>query len=64
MSRVLIRLGFQMKHHKGSHMKFVKAHAFGREIVIVPDHKALRMGTLHGILKKLNLDAEKLKELL
>lgn len=64
MSRVLLRLGFEFKSQKGSHMKFVKRHSFGKEIVIVPNHKALRPGTLANILGKLNLNAEKLKELI
>lgn len=64
MSRILLRLGFEFKSQKGSHMKFVKRHSFGKEIVIVPNHKTLRPGTLTNILGKLNLSAEKLKELI
>lgn len=64
MSRVLIRLGFQLRHRKGSHMKFVKFHSVGKEVIIVPDHKYLRKGTLHGILQKLNVNMEKFQELL
>ncbi|MBI2591541.1 MAG: type II toxin-antitoxin system HicA family toxin [Candidatus Brennerbacteria bacterium] len=64
MAGVLFRLGFQLKSQKGSHMKFVKQHLYGKEIIIVPNHKILRPGTLMGILGKLNLNGEKLKELL
>ena len=43
-------------------MKFVKKHSYGKEVIIVPNHKTLRPGTLANILRKLNLDAEKFKE--
>ncbi len=59
---VLIRFGFQFKGQRGSHMKFVKKHSYGKEVIIVPNHKTLRPGTLANILRKLNLDAEKFKE--
>lgn len=61
---VLVRFGFQFKSQKGSHMKFVKKHSYGKEVIIVPNHKTLRHGTLANILGKLNLDAEKLKEMI
>lgn len=64
MARVLLRFGFELKSQKGSHMKFVKNHPYGKEIIIVPNHKTLRYGTLTNILGKLNLNAEKLKELI
>lgn len=63
MARVLVHLGFQLKNQKGSHMKFIKKHSYGKEVVIVPNHKMLRPGTLANILGKLNLNIEKLKDL-
>ncbi|MCK6462934.1 MAG: type II toxin-antitoxin system HicA family toxin [Candidatus Pacebacteria bacterium] len=64
MARVLLRLSFEFKSQKGSHMKFIRKHSYGKEVVIVPNHKILRPGTLANILGKLNLDAEKLKDLM
>lgn len=64
MARILIRLGFQLRNQKGSHMKFIKKHDYGKEIIIIPNHKTLRSGTLANILNKLNLSIEKLKEFL
>ena len=64
IGRVLVRLHFELKSQRGSHMKFVRKHQYGREVVIVPNHKTIRAGTLHDILKQLNLTAEKLMELL
>ena len=64
LGRALTRLGFVLKSEKGSHMKFVRRHESRKEIIIVPRHKLIRKGTLHGILKQLNLGLEKLKRLL
>jgi predicted RNA binding protein YcfA (HicA-like mRNA interferase family) len=65
MGRVLARLGFYSKSRKGSHVKFErKLPGGGKDIIIVPDHKVLRKGTLNGILKEIKLDIKKLKELL
>ena len=63
MGRVLIRLGFMLRGQRGSHMKFIRTVYSRREIVVVPNHKALRKGTLLGILKQVNLSIEKLREL-
>lgn len=62
MGRILVRLGFYLKSQKGSHMKFVRERDTGREIIIVPNHKILRKGTLHGILKQLNLTLTELRK--
>lgn len=45
-------------------MKFIREHRDGREIIVVPNHKILRKGTISGILKQLNLDIEKFKKLI
>lgn len=64
MGRVLTRLGFIFKSQRGSHMKFVRTVAEGRkEIIVIPNHKVIRTGTLNGILKQLHLSIEKLREL-
>lgn len=49
MGRILVRLGFYLKGQKGSHLKFVRERNVGKEIIIVPNHKVLRAGTLNGI---------------
>ena len=63
VARVLIRLGFALKSQKGSHMKFIRTSERGRQIIIVPLHKALRKGTLHTILKEVGLDVDALQSL-
>lgn len=64
MGRVLARLGFVFRSQKGSHMKFIRLHDGTKEIIVVPNHKVLRKGTLGGILKQLNIGLEKLRELI
>lgn len=61
LGRVLTRLGFVFTSQKGSHMKFTRLVGGGKEIVVIPNHKVVRKGTLLGILKQLNLGVEKLK---
>lgn len=63
LGRVLTRLGFMFISQKGSHIKFTRAVTGSKEIIVIPNHKVIRKGTLRGILKRLNLDLEKLKEL-
>lgn len=47
--QALERLGWEYKHHTGSHMILDKP---GQEYTLcVPDHKELRGGTLRGIIR-------------
>ena len=60
--KALRRIGFIVDHKKGSH---VFLHNLEKNVsVIVPDHKELRKGTLHAILKKAGLTRKELKDLL
>lgn len=62
MGRILIRLGFILKSHRGSHMKFVREVGI-REIIIIPDHRVIKPGTLSAILKQLKLTPSDLRRL-
>ena len=65
MGRILIRLGFDLKSQKGSHMKFVRERDTGKEIIIVPNHKVLQKGILNDILKKIDVRTiDSLRELM
>jgi len=64
MGRVLARLGFHLADQKGSHMKFIRKFNNRKEIIIVPNHKVLRKGTMNNILKKIYLSIGELKKLL
>jgi len=60
--KALRRLGFVVDHQRGSH---VFLHNLDRNIsVVIPDHKELKRGTLHSILKEAGLTVEKLKTLM
>lgn len=63
MGRVLVCLGFSSHSQRGSHMKFAREEN-RKEVIIVPNHKILRKGTLHNILKQLNLPVKELKRLM
>ena len=64
MGRALTRLGFYLKSQRGSHIKYVRERDIGKDIVIVPNHRVIRKGTLNTILKKIDVDVATLKELL
>ncbi|WP_295408549.1 type II toxin-antitoxin system HicA family toxin [uncultured Thiocystis sp.] len=46
--RALERLGFAMTRQRGSHMMMRR----GAEGCVVPNHRALKIGTLVGLLKQ------------
>jgi len=59
--KALHRMGFVIDHQRGSH---IFLHNLERNIsVIVPNHKELRKGTLHSILKKTGISFQELKDL-
>ena len=60
--KALRRLGFIIDHQRGSH---IFLHNMDKNLtLIVPNHKEIKKGTLHNILKKADLSIEELKELL
>jgi len=60
--KALHRSGFIVDHQRGSH---IFMHNLEKNIsVIVPNHKELKSGTLHSILKKAGLTQEELKKLI
>lgn len=62
IAKALLRIGFVVYRQKGSH---IFLHHMERNIsVVVPAHRELKKGTLHGILKKADLSREDLKNLL
>lgn len=44
-------------------MKFIRRHQYGKEVIVIPNHKTLRKGTLNDLLKKLNMDPVQLEKL-
>lgn len=59
---VALRLGFEFKRQKGSHAIYVRKSDKRR--VVIPIHTGpLKPGTLHGILKELELSSERFNEM-
>jgi predicted RNA binding protein YcfA (HicA-like mRNA interferase family) len=60
--RVLLKVGFVVKRQRGSHIILRRTDPPAR--VVVPDHKALRIGTLRSVLSAAGVTVEDLLELL
>ncbi len=63
--KVLIKIGFSTVSQRGSHIKLRRLVGSKVQMVIVPNHKILKPGTLrNGILKAINLSVDELNKLL
>ncbi|OGM12790.1 hypothetical protein A3A76_00855 [Candidatus Woesebacteria bacterium RIFCSPLOWO2_01_FULL_39_23] len=63
--KVLRKIGFEKVSQKGSHIKLQRQKANTTQIIIVPDHKIIKKGTLrNGILKPIPLTVEEFLSLL
>lgn len=63
--RALKRDRWQEVSQKGSHLKLMKDDVpYHKIIIIIPMHKTIKKGTLHGILKDAQVSVEKLRNLL
>jgi predicted RNA binding protein YcfA (HicA-like mRNA interferase family) len=60
--KVLERLGFKQVRQRGSHVVLRKSTATGDVGCVVPLHKQLKVGTLHGILKLAKVEPEEFLE--
>lgn len=60
--RRLEKLGFQQVRQRGSHVVLKKKTPEGDIGCVVPLHKELAIGTLHGILKQAKLSIEEFIE--
>ena len=50
LGRALGKLGYVLARQKGSHMSYTTERG-GIHHVTIPDHRPVKTGTLHGILK-------------
>ena len=62
--RILEHLGYERVRQRGSHIRLRHPTDLRRKPVTVPDHKELKRGLLHGILRDAMVSAEQLTELL
>ena len=56
--KALERLGFIQVRQRGSHVILKKSTLMGNIGCVVPLHKELKIGTLHGILKLAKIEPE------
>lgn len=62
---VLSKIGFRKVSQKGSHIKLQRMISGRIQVLIVPNHKSIRKGTLkNGILNQIPLTVEELLKLL
>lgn len=63
--KALQKIGFNVVHQKGSHIKLSRRLNNQKQTVIVPLQKVLKKGTLrNGILKSINLSVDDFVKLL
>jgi predicted RNA binding protein YcfA (HicA-like mRNA interferase family) len=62
--KALESIGYQAVRQRGSHLRLRHPNNGDRKPTTVPLHKALKRGTLSGILKDTGLSVEELIELL
>ena len=61
----LRKIGFQRVSQKGSHIKLQRKRAGKKQIIIIPNHKVIKKGTLrNGILKGIPLSVKEFIALL
>jgi len=64
LAKVLQHLGFKVISQRGSHIKLKRQANGATKTVIVPNHKVIRKGTLHSILRHAGLTPEQLRRFL
>lgn len=60
LAKVAVSLGFEIKRQNGSHLILKK----GEKLLVIPQHKSLKKGTLLQILKVLEISKEELAKML
>lgn len=58
--KVALKIGFEFKRQKGSHLILTKE----EKLLVIPLHKAIKKGTLHQIMKILEITPEQFIKLL
>lgn len=60
--KALSKAGYRVARQKGSHIALVRD--ADKRVVVVPDHRPLKVGTLSGIIKQAGLSVEEFIALL
>ena len=53
LAKLLVKLGYQVKRHTGSHMRLSTTQQ-GEHHITIPNHASLRVGTLAAILSEVS----------
>lgn len=64
MVKALQRVGFTVVNQTGSHIKLRRRVGGETKTVIVPDHRVVRKGTFHNILRHAQISLEDFLQLL
>lgn len=62
--KVLRKIGFTVIGQAGSHIKLRKNIKNERQMVIVPNHRSVRKGTFHNIMRLARLSVDEFIDLL
>jgi len=62
--RALSKIGFKVIRQRGSHIILKGEHGGKRRTVVIPKHKEIAVGTLHGIAFQAGLSVEEFVKLL
>lgn len=54
LTKILKKIGYELIHQKGSHIKMRKFYGTEKHTIIIPNHKEIDRGTLKSILRKLS----------
>lgn len=61
--KILHKIGFDVIKQTGSHIKLAYKTPTGTETVIVPNHKTIKKGTLHSILRHTKVSIHDIQKL-
>ena len=59
-----VKVGFEPRRRKGSHVVLARGHGKDRIVVVIPDHPEIDRGTLVEILRQTRLSSDDFLELL
>jgi len=60
LAKIAVKLGFEIRRQSGSHLILKK----GEKLLVIPQHRQLKKGTLLQILKVMEISREDLNKML
>ena len=62
--KALKKINFEIVSQKGSHIKLVRESKQERKVLVIPNHKVLKKGTLTAIIKQAGISKTQLQNLI